>query len=97
MSLAGESAPGPVEPGTGWPDDQATAVTPVAAGPEDVSDLAAAAGSLAELAARQSVCRACPRLVAWREQVAATRRRAFATERYWAGRCPAGATSGLRS
>jgi uracil-DNA glycosylase len=29
------------------------------------------------------VCRACPRLVAWREQVAVTRRRAFRGERYW--------------
>jgi uracil-DNA glycosylase family 4 len=29
------------------------------------------------------VCRACPRLVAWREQVAVTRRRSFRDERYW--------------
>jgi uracil-DNA glycosylase family 4 len=35
------------------------------------------------LDARVSVCRACPRLVAWREDVAATRRRAFADETYW--------------
>src|SRR4051795_3314739 len=28
-------------------------------------------------------CRACPRLVAWREQVAAERRAAFAHETYW--------------
>jgi uracil-DNA glycosylase family 4 len=28
-------------------------------------------------------CRACPRLVAWREQVAAERRAAFASEVYW--------------
>ena len=28
-------------------------------------------------------CRRCPRLVAWREQVARDRRRAFATEEYW--------------
>ncbi|HEX6932095.1 MAG TPA: uracil-DNA glycosylase [Streptosporangiaceae bacterium] len=76
-------AAGPVEPGTGWPDDPATAATPVAASAADVRNLAAAAGSLAELAARQSVCRACPRLVAWREEVAATKRRAFAAERYW--------------
>jgi hypothetical protein len=39
--------------------------------------------TLHELAARQSVCRACPRLVAWREEVALTRRRAFRDERYW--------------
>jgi uracil-DNA glycosylase family 4 len=28
-------------------------------------------------------CRLCPRLVAWREEVAATRRRAFRDEQYW--------------
>ncbi|UNX56328.1 uracil-DNA glycosylase [Georgenia sp. TF02-10] len=37
-----------------------------------------------ELDARVSVCRACPRLVAWREQVAVTgRRAAFADQPYW--------------
>jgi uracil-DNA glycosylase family 4 len=46
-------------------------------------DLAASAPTLAELTARQSVCRACPRLVAWREQVAIQRRKSFRTERYW--------------
>jgi uracil-DNA glycosylase family 4 len=74
---------GPVPPGSGWPEDPATARTPVAAGPGQVAALAASAGSLGELAARQSVCRACPRLVAWREEVARTRRRSFAGERYW--------------
>ena len=29
------------------------------------------------------MCRACPRLVAWREQVAVTKRRSFQHERYW--------------
>jgi uracil-DNA glycosylase len=48
-----------------------------------VRELAASAGSLAELAARQSVCRACPRLVSWREEVAAVKRRSFAAEPYW--------------
>src|SRR6202035_6022328 len=45
--------------------------------------LAAGAAPLPELAARQSFCRACPRLVAWREELALTRRRAFRDERYW--------------
>jgi uracil-DNA glycosylase family 4 len=72
-----------VPPGTGWPGDPATAATPVAATPAQVRELAASAGTLAELTARQSVCRACPRLVAWREEVAVTRRRSFANERYW--------------
>jgi uracil-DNA glycosylase len=80
---AQEPAAGPVPPGTGWPEDPASPATPVASSPAAVTDLAAAAGSLDELAARQSVCRACPRLVEWREEVAATRRRAWRSQRYW--------------
>jgi uracil-DNA glycosylase len=72
-----------VPPGTGWPGDPATADTPVAMAPADVRRLAATSSTLAELTARQSVCRACPRLVEWREQVAETKRRAFADETYW--------------
>ena len=74
---------GPVAPGTGWPGDPATAATPVANSAERVRELASGAASLPELTARQSVCRACPRLVAWREEVAAVRRKSFAAERYW--------------
>jgi uracil-DNA glycosylase family 4 len=77
------SQTGPVPPGTGWPGDPATAATPVAHDAAGVRALAAGAGTLTELAARQSVCRACPRLVAWREQVASTRRRSWRDERYW--------------
>ena len=73
----------PVPPGTGWPDDPATSRTPVARSASDVLQLAATAGSLGELVARQSVCRACPRLVSWREQVAMGKRRSFRAERYW--------------
>jgi uracil-DNA glycosylase family 4 len=80
---SGAAPPAAVPPGTGWPEDPATAATPVAAGPAQVAELAASAGSLQELAARQSVCRACPRLVEWREQVARTRRRSFQGETYW--------------
>jgi uracil-DNA glycosylase len=78
-----QAAAGPALPGTGWPGDPATSATPVAAGQGGVRDLAAGADSLAELMARQSVCRACPRLVEWREHVAVTKRRAFASEPYW--------------
>jgi uracil-DNA glycosylase family 4 len=39
--------------------------------------------ALAALNARLIACRRCPRLVAWREQVATERRPAFATEEYW--------------
>ena len=73
----------PVAPGTGWPGDPATASTPVADSAEQVRELASGAPTLAELTARQSVCRACPRLVAWREEVAVLRRKSFAAEQYW--------------
>lgn len=72
-----------VRPGTGWPGDPADAGTPVATDAAQVSVLAGSAGSLGRLAARESVCRACPRLVAWREKVAAERRAAFADQTYW--------------
>jgi uracil-DNA glycosylase len=73
----------PVPPGTGWPEDPASPTTPVAHDAGEVRGLAAGAPTLHELVARQSVCRACPRLVDWREEVARVRRRSFATERYW--------------
>jgi uracil-DNA glycosylase family 4 len=38
---------------------------------------------LAELAEEVTGCRRCPRLVAWREEVARERRAAFASEEYW--------------
>jgi uracil-DNA glycosylase len=57
--------------------------TPIARSAADVRRLSADAPTLAELDARVSVCRACPRLVAWREQVAAAKRRSYADERYW--------------
>jgi uracil-DNA glycosylase len=75
--------PAAVPPGSGWPEDPATSLTPVAADAPGVGVLAASAGSLAELAARESVCRACPRLVQWREQVAVTKRRSFQADTYW--------------
>jgi uracil-DNA glycosylase family 4 len=70
-------------PGTGWPGDPATALTPVAHTSADVAELAASARRMVTLDARVSVCRACPRLVQWREEVATTKRRAFADEPYW--------------
>jgi len=59
------------------------ASVPVARVPEDVRRLAAAAPGLPVLDAEVSACRACPRLVAWREQVAREKRRSFAGETYW--------------
>jgi uracil-DNA glycosylase len=87
--VTGQSFESPVQPGTGWPGDPATAQTPVAETPADVARLARSAGSIAELDALTSVCRACPRLVAWRETVATTgRRRSFANEPYWGRPAP---------
>jgi uracil-DNA glycosylase family 4 len=39
--------------------------------------------TLAELDTAVSECRACPRLVAWREEVAVVKRAAFADQTYW--------------
>ncbi len=73
---------GAARPGAGWPGDPATNRTPVARTPRQVTELSGAQ-SVCELRARISVCRACPRLVEWREQVARERRRAFAGQAYW--------------
>lgn len=73
----------PVPAGSGWPSDPATANTPAARTPDEVAGLAAEAKSVGELAALTSVCRACPRLVEWREDVARVGRRAFEREPYW--------------
>ncbi|MGA9488798.1 MAG: uracil-DNA glycosylase family protein, partial [Mycobacterium sp.] len=73
----------PVPPGTGWPGDPATACTAVASEPAQVTAMADAARSLAQLDAEVSVCRACARLVEWREESALTKRRSFADQPYW--------------
>jgi uracil-DNA glycosylase len=78
----GELFGSPVPPGTGWPGDPASPSTPVAGTAAQVRRLARVDG-LAELDARVSVCRACPRLVRWREDVARAKRASFATEPYW--------------
>jgi uracil-DNA glycosylase family 4 len=77
-----------VPPGSGWPGDPAEAQTPVAIDAAAVRALAAQVSTVDELDARVSVCRACPRLVAWREEVAVTRRAAFATQPYWGRPAP---------
>lgn len=79
----------PVPPGAGWPGERAAPDTSVADGPADVVRLARSAAALDVLEARSSVCRACPRLVRWREQVAVEKRRSLAAEPYW-GRPVAG-------
>jgi len=72
-----------VPPGSGWPGDPANASTPVAGTPSQVVALAQAVGDLDALDAQISVCRACPRLVDWREEVAMVKRRAFSDQPYW--------------
>lgn len=72
-----------VPPGSGWPGDLASATTPVARSADDVRRLAGSAPTLDHLSGRVSVCRACPRLVAWREQVAEEKRASFREETYW--------------
>ncbi|MDZ4270048.1 MAG: uracil-DNA glycosylase [Mycobacterium sp.] len=78
----------PVRPGSGWPGDPATSRTPVAAAPEQVVVMAAAARTLEKVDAGVSVCRACPRLVQWREEVAVTKRRSYADQPYWGRPAP---------
>ena len=87
--VTGDLFPSPVPPGTGWPDDPAPADVSVAKTPADVTALAERATDVAGLSACVSVCRACPRLVDWRESVAVGKRASFATEPYW-GRPVAG-------
>jgi uracil-DNA glycosylase len=74
----------PVPPGAGWPGDPAGTDEPTARTQRQVERLAAASCSVAQLDAAVSVCRACPRLVKWRESVATAGRRAsFADQPYW--------------
>jgi uracil-DNA glycosylase len=63
-------------------------VTAPALTADQVASQAAGAPDLAALDARVSVCRACPRLVAWREEVGVTRRAAFRDQVYWARPVP---------
>jgi uracil-DNA glycosylase family 4 len=70
--------------------------TPVAADAADVRRLAAGSESLAELDRRVSVCRACPRLVEWRERVATEKRAAFRDEDYWGRPIPGWGPSDAR-
>jgi uracil-DNA glycosylase family 4 len=82
--VTGDLFESPVLPGSGWPGDPATAATPVARNRAQTDALACTSGDVAELDARVSVCRACPRLVQWRESVATQGRRAsFADQPYW--------------
>lgn len=53
-------------------------------------------GGLADLEAEVVSCRACPRLVAWRERVAVEKRAAFRDETYWGRPIPGFGDPGAR-
>lgn len=80
--LTGQTFASPVPPGNGWPDDPAGPDTPMA---RTAAEVAARAPRLrlAEIDAEVSCCRACPRLVTWREDVAEHKRASYAAEPYW--------------
>ncbi|MDV3124420.1 uracil-DNA glycosylase [Mycobacterium sp. 21AC1] len=84
----GDMFDSPVPPGSGWPGDPATAATAVAGSAAQVRRLASDATTLEQLDAEVSVCRACPRLVTWREEVAVTKRKSFADQPYWGRPAP---------
>jgi len=56
--------------------------------PVHPAEAAPAADSLDRLDAQVVHCRACPRLVAWREEAARVKRRAFQDQEYWARPIP---------
>jgi uracil-DNA glycosylase family 4 len=97
--MTGEPFGSPVPPGTGWPDDPADATTPVATTAARVRRTAGAADELEGpegLDAAISVCRACRRLVRWREDVAVTKRASFADQPYWGRPVPGWGDSAAR-
>ncbi|GAA3391528.1 uracil-DNA glycosylase [Cryptosporangium minutisporangium] len=61
---------------------------PAATDAVGVRNVAANATDLEQVDAGVAHCRACPRLVAWREQVAAEKRAAFADQTYWGRPAP---------
>ncbi|MGJ3508327.1 uracil-DNA glycosylase [Enemella sp. A6] len=86
--VTGQPFDSPAPPGTGWPGDPADAGTPRAASAGGVRRFAARSKSLPEVDEYVSVCRACPRLVRWREKVAVEKRRQFAEQPYWGRAVP---------
>lgn len=86
--ITGQLFDSPVEPGTGWPLDQAAKDTPIAKNKTQVTKLASGATDIAELTAAISMCRACPRLAKWRTDVAITKRKSFEDQPYWGRPAP---------
>jgi uracil-DNA glycosylase family 4 len=84
----GEEFDSPVPAGSGWPGDPATPTTAVAGTAAQVTAMAEAARTIEQVDAEVSVCRACPRLVEWRERVAVEKRKSYAGEPYWGRPAP---------
>ena len=72
----------------GWPGDPARPDTAVATTAARVRTMAKRAQAVNVLDAEVSVCRACRRLVDWREKVAVEKRRSYAEEPYWGRPAP---------
>ncbi len=73
------------------PDDAPGAVVAHVAGPSSPADVVAAAGDAQDVATLDAVsttCRACPRLVAWRQDQAANPPARFRGQTYWARPVP---------
>jgi uracil-DNA glycosylase len=79
----GQDYESPVPAGAGWPGDPATEDTVVAKSAAGVRSAARRASTLGDVDAGVSVCRACRRLVRWREDVALAKRRSYENEPYW--------------
>jgi uracil-DNA glycosylase family 4 len=84
----GKEFDSPVPAGSGWPGDPATPTTAVADTAAQVTAMAEAAQTIEQVDAEVSVCRACPRLVEWRERVAVEKRKSYAGEPYWGRPAP---------
>jgi len=68
---------------TGTAADVTSAAEVISASAADVTSAAARVPDLPTLDHAIAGCRACPNLVAWREEVAATKRAAFRDQTYW--------------
>ncbi|TPG36049.1 uracil-DNA glycosylase [Mycolicibacterium hodleri] len=79
----GQPFDSPVPAGSGWPGDPALPDTAVVTTAARVRTMATRAGTVELLDAQVSTCRACSRLVQWREKVAVEKRRSYADEPYW--------------
>lgn len=86
-ALPGGPAADP-DPDSAGPGDPTGAMGQPAVDAGEVRRQARDAGDLTMLDQRVSRCRACPRLVAWREEVGKTRRAAFRDQEYWARPVP---------